>query len=152
MKKILYTTLVILTLTTLTCIATPETVTPQNVFNNVSLQLEPEYMAVQKKDVTFYYDKSGKMIARDKSLNNNTFFYNNVGQLVGRSTRIAGKKYYYNQIGKFIGICDSNGECQDEKFMSTGKIPPLPTIKKFTPYVDLEALNASAKKSNNEEE
>lgn len=118
--------------------------------NAVTTPTEPEYTTVNQRNEIFYYDKYGKMIARDKKVDNQTFFYNKVGQLVGKSVERNGKTYYYNQISKFIGVCDDNG-CVDKDFVSTGKIPPLPAIKHFVPVYDNNIMNPPPKTTDEEE-
>ncbi len=117
--------------------------------NAVTTPTEPEYTTVNQRNEIFYYDKYGKMIARDKKVDNQTFFYNKVGQLVGKSVERNGKTYYYNQISKFIGVCDDNG-CVDKDFVSTGKIPPLPAIKHFVPVYDNNIMNPPPKTTDEE--
>ena len=112
---------------------------------------KPEYFTEFKKNQTFYYDKSGKLIARDKKIKNETFFYDNVGQLVGKSVEKNDKTFYYNRISKFIGYCDENS-CVDSKFVSTGKIPPLPAIKHFVPVYDNNIMNPPPKVKTDDEE
>lgn len=111
---------------------------------------QPEYTVESSLHENIYYDKFGKVIARDKTINNQTFFYNKVGQLVGKSITRNENTYYYNQIGNFLGICNET-ECKDKDFNSTGKIPPLPQIKHFQPVYDNNILNPPPKTSTDEE-
>lgn len=149
MKKILY-FLVIFIAGTIVFAQTVQENTDSIQKNNVNTTLvEPEYTSVTKRNEVFYYDKYGKMIARDKKIDNQTFFYNKVGQLVGKSIERNGKIYYYNQISNFIGVCDDNG-CVDKNFVSTGKVPPLPAIKHFTPVYDNNIMNPPLKTTDEE--
>ncbi len=129
---------------TTTTATTPNTVAPVE-------PAKPEYSVETKYNENIYYDKYGKLLARDKTIKNQTFFYNKVGQLVGKSVVRNEKTYYYNQIGSFLGVCDEEG-CQDKDFNSTGKIPPLPQIKHFQPVYDNDILNPAPKTSTDEEE
>lgn len=111
---------------------------------------KPEYIAVIKNSQTFYYDKQGRLIAHDKKVNGQTFFYDRTGQFVGKSVKRNDTTYYYNGINKFIGTCTEN-ECFNGEFVSTGKIPPLPTIKHFTPVYDEELVTPKPKTNSSEE-
>lgn len=152
MKKLAYLFTLIAIISTPVCIAVPTTsATAPNTSNaNGTTQTEPDYTVVSKNHENFYYDKYGKMIAHDKTLKTGTFFYNATGQFVGKSLLRGEKTYYYNSIGQFIGVCDIKGECQDKNFASTGKIPPLPMVKKDKPFFDDSFLNQQ--KSSDEEE
>ena len=112
---------------------------------------KPDYTTVIKGEQIFYYDKEGKFFARDKKIKEQTFFYNKTGQLTGKSTIRGEKTYYYNALNKFLGVCDEN-ECFDSEMTSTGKIPPLPKIKTFTPYVNPDILNPKQQENKLEEE
>lgn len=150
MKKRIYLFILIAIITmTQVCIAVPTTsVAPSSA--TATPQNEPDYTVVSKSHENFYYDKYGKMIAHDKVLKTGTFFYNATGQFVGKSLLRGEKNYYYNSIGQFIGVCDIKGECQDKNFASTGKVPPLPMIKKDKPFFDDSFLNQQ--KTTDEEE
>ncbi len=129
-------------------------VTVENQVTNTNIApqetAKPEYSVETKYNKNIYYDKYGKILAHDKTINNQTFFYNKVGQLVGKSVTKNEKTYYYNQIGTFLGVCDETG-CQDKEFNSTGKIPPLPQIKHFQPIYDNNILNPAPKTTDEEE-
>jgi len=110
-----------------------------------------EYTAEVKGLQTFYYDKYGKFIARDKKVNGQVFFYNKSGQFAGKSVERGDKTYYYNSANKFLGVCDEN-VCKDSEFNVTGKIPPLPEIKHFKPVYDDSILNPQSKTSDKDDE
>lgn len=112
---------------------------------------KPDYTAVVKGSQIFYYDKEGIFFARDKKIKEQTFFYNRTGQLTGKSVTRGEKTYYYNALNKFLGVCDEK-ECYDSEMTSTGKIPPLPKIKTFTPYVNPDILNPKQQEKKSEEE
>lgn len=112
---------------------------------------KPDYITVVKGTQIFYYDKEGKFFARDKKINDQTFFYNKTGQLTGKSVERGYKTYYYNSLNKFLGVCDEK-ECFDSEMTSTGKIPPLPKIKNFVPYIDPAISNPKQEEAKKEEE
>lgn len=113
---------------------------------------EPEYVTVKKGIETFYYDKYGKLISREKYVKPSNFFYNANGQCMGKSVERLNKTYYYTQTGMFLGVCDDKGECFDKDFTSIGKIPPLPIVKNNIPYFDEELLKPQPQKNDGDEE
>ena len=119
--------------------------------NNVNA-VEPEYITVKNGTETFYYDKYGKLISREKYVKPNNFFYNANGQCMGKSVERLNKVYYYTQTGIFLGVCDDKGECFDKDFVSIGKIPPLPVVKNNIPYFDEELLKPQTQNSKEDEE
>lgn len=127
---------------------TENTEKAENAENNE----KPEYVTVKKGVETFYYDKYGKLISREKYVKPNNFFYNANGQCMGKSVERLNKVYYYTQTGIFLGVCDDKGECYDKDFVSVGKIPPLPIIKNNIPYFDEELLKPQSQKGKDEDE
>lgn len=111
----------------------------------------PDLTTVEKENQNFYYDKQGKLIARDKRIDDKNFFYNQNGQFIGKSIKRNSNTYYYNGINKFLGYCTET-ECFDEDFKSLGTVPPLPTIKYFKPIIDNNILNPQEKIETKNEE
>ena len=165
MKKIIYYIIFILLLQGITANCEPNSENSEknettNTTNTTETKDEikstdttkPEYITVKKGTETFYYDKYGKLISREKYVKPNNFFYNANGQCMGKSVERLNKTYYYTQTGLFLGVCDDKGECFDKDFVSIGKIPPLPIVKNNIPYFDEELLKPQAQKSKDEDE